>query len=209
MNVNERSCGRQVCVAAAAVLALFGAGCNKDQTLQQTPQTLTVADTQGLSPAQVAIFQEAVTEYDTDTAERPPLAIRDTAFPGSHTPGDSAPHMTIATMRLKTGHPKPPHRLIARIKSDGDYPGIGIREGTNFIWRSSWDTTTAATWITKVVPMKASAPEYVLHRDARLHEYTSGSSAAEPRLVKVAVASFAFATCLDDPMCGSGHCGYW
>jgi hypothetical protein len=116
--------------------------------------------------------------------------------------------MTIATMRLKSGKPQPSHRLIARIKSDGDYPAMGIHEGMNLVWRSSWDSTTAGSWVTKIVPLAPFMPEHVLTRDPRMHEFTGGDP-REPRLVRVTVASVAFAACLDDPMCGSGHCGYW
>jgi hypothetical protein len=207
MSVAERSSAWQARVALAAVAAVLAAGCEKPKDVQQPPQVITVSDTQGLSAAQAALVVEAVTEYDIGP-ERTPLAIRDSLFPGAVTAGDAAPTMTIATLHLKSGHARPGHRLIARIKSNGDYADMGIHTGMNFIWRSSWDSTAAATWVTKVIPTKPAAPEYILHRDARLHEYTSGDP-AEPRLVRVTKASFSFAACLEDPMCGSGHCGYW
>lgn len=210
MSVAERSCLRQAQATVLALLVsvtLLAAGCKKDQTVQVRPPSMQVSDTQGLSPAQQALIVEADTDYEIGP-ERPPLAIRDTAFPGSSTEGDSAPQMTIATMTFKAGHTKPSHRLIARIKSDGDYPAMGIHAGVNFLWRNSWDTAAKATWVSKVIPLKAGATEYALHRDARLHEYTTGDP-QQPRLVRVTKASFAFAACLDDPMCGSGHCGYW
>lgn len=199
----ERSSRWQGLVAVLALVAGVASSCRKEPA----PSIIAVSDTLGLAPSQTALIVEAATHYDTGP-KRGPLAIRDTAFPGPSTPGDSAPHMSIATMTLKTGHARPPYRLIARIMSDGDYPAMGIYRGMNFVWRSSWDTTAAATWVTKVVPMTPSATEHVLKRDPRLHEYTSGDP-AEPRLVQVSKASYAFAACLDDPMCGSGHCGYW
>jgi hypothetical protein len=207
MSDAERSSPWQVRVALVAVVAVCAADCEKPAVVQQPPQVIQVSDTQGLSAAQAALVVEAATEYDIGP-ERTPLAIRDTVFPGPSTAGDAAPSMTIATLNLKSGHGRPGHRLIARIKSSGDYADMGIRTGMNFIWRNSWDSTAAATWVTKVVPVKPAAPEYILHRDARLHEYTSGDP-AEPRLVRVTKASFSFAACLEDPMCGSGHCGYW
>jgi hypothetical protein len=162
---------------------------------------------QGLSTTQQEVIQEAAANYDFD-AERPPLRIRDPQFPGAVSPGDAGPTMTISTMHLKPGRERGSHRLIARIKSEGDYPAMGIYTGMNYIWRSSWDTTGAAAWVTKVVSTKPSTPEHVLARDPRMHEYTTGDP-AEPRLVHVTKASFAIAACLDDPMCGSGHCGYF
>jgi hypothetical protein len=208
MSVAERSSPKQVQLALIAFVALLGLNCKDEPPPQKAPQVLQMTDTQGLPRARVALMREAVTEYDIGP-ERPPLAIRDTAFPGPSTDGETAPQMTIATLRLKARHSRPSgHQLIARIKSNGNYPAMGIHTGLNFIWRNSWDSTAAARWVTKVIPMHPSAPDYTLHRDSRLHEYTSGD-AAEPRLVRVTKASFAFATCLEDPMCGSGHCGYW
>ncbi|HET9013174.1 MAG TPA: hypothetical protein VFN38_15215 [Gemmatimonadaceae bacterium] len=157
---------------------------------------------------QQAIFFEALTDYNID-AEREPIAITLATFPKPSIPDTSAPHMTIATMRLKPGHmPPASHRLIARITSDGDYPAMGIYAGANFVWRNSWDSTAVATWVTRVVPTKPSMPAYVLTRDPGMHEFTSGD-AHQPRLVRATIASVAFAACLDDPMCPTGHCGYW
>jgi hypothetical protein len=194
-------------VAFVALAALTGVAC-RDSIVQEVPQAFQMPDTTGMSAAQQAILAEAATEYDT-FAERPPVAIDLPNFRGPHTPGnvDAAPNMTIATMRLKSGHPQPGHRLIARITSAGDYPPFGVYAGMNFIWRNSWNNADTATWVTKVVPTKPSAPpEHVLHRDSV--EYTHGAP-TEPRLVKMTVASFAIAACLDDPRCGSGHCGLW
>jgi hypothetical protein len=209
MSVAERSSRRQVQVALVALLVLAGTGCGKNAQVQvqDTPQRFQMPDTAGMSAAQQAILLEAASEYDT-FGERPPVAIDLPNFRGPHTPGnaEAAPNMTIATMRLKSGHTQPSHRLIARIKSEGDYPPFGIYAGMNFIWRNSWSNADTATWVTKIVPTKPSAPEHVLQRDSV--EYTHGAP-AEPRLVKMTVASFAIAACLDDPRCGSGHCGLW
>jgi hypothetical protein len=196
MSVAERSSVRQLQRALPVFAILLAAGCKKPP--EQGDQG---------SRAQQAIMREVEANYDIGP-ERPALAITDTAFPGPSTDGNSPPRMTIATLKLKPGHPKPPRRLIARIKSDGDYPAMGIYAGMNFIRRNSWDPKAAASWVTEVVSLKPSTSPYQLHRDVRMHEYTSGD-AAEPRLVQVTKASFAFAACLDDPMCGSGHCGYW
>jgi hypothetical protein len=211
MRVAARSSQSTAQVALFALAVMFSAACKDKDTNTNagerlgTPQAFQMPDTTGMSAAQQAILLEAASDYDT-FEERQPVAITDPTFSGPHTPGDAALNMTIATMRLKSGHAQPPQRLIARITSDADYPAMGIYSGMNFIRRSSWNTADTTSWVTKVVPTKPSAPEYMLKRDTV--ELTHGA-ASEPRLVKITVASFAFAACLDDPRCGSGHCGYW
>lgn len=174
------------------------------KTPYQEPAPIYITGT----PEQQATYVEALSDYDIDE-ERAPSEVTIRSFPKPALPEALAPHMTIATMHLKSGRARPAsHRLIARITSDGDYPAMGIYTGANFVWRNSWDSTAVATWVTKIVPTKPFMPDYTLTRDPGMHQFTSGDP-RQPRLVRITVASVAFAACLDDPMCPTGHCSYW
>jgi hypothetical protein len=141
--------------------------------------------------------------------ERQPVTVSDRRFKGPYVADESIPRMTIATAKLKSGITPPAHRIIARIRSARDYPKMGIDSGYNYVWRSSWDSAAAATWVTKVVPRDTSTAMHLLTRDPRNQEFTHGMSAMEPRLVRIQVHSAAIGACLDDPICPSGHCGYY
>jgi hypothetical protein len=116
--------------------------------------------------------------------------------------------MTIATAKLKPNMPQPAHRIIARIRSDAPYASMGIQSGFNYVWRNSWSDADTTSWITRVIS-RDSLTALDLIRDPRRLEYTHGNSAKEPRLVILKVHSIALAVCLDDPMCPTGHCGYY
>jgi len=202
----DRRASRRMFVALAATMLLVACnGGNKVDT-GGTQKTTALPDTTGMTPVQVQILKEALSHYNIDKNERPPLAITDSSFPGAAIPESEAPEMTIATMTRDTTTPRPAWRLIARITSRGDYPAMGVYKGTNFIWRSSWNNADSATWVTRVVSTSPGKAAHDLHRDPRTIEYTHGDP-SQPRLVKITVHSIAFAVCLDDPMCGSGHCG--
>ena len=143
--------------------------------------------------------------------ERPQLAVRDTAFPGPYvSSNDSLPRMWIATATLKESTRRPPERIIARIRSEHAYPKAGIDSGYNYVSRSTWrsDSGSAASWVTMIVSHDTLTKSHVLTRDTRKKEYTHGDP-TEPRLVRVTVHSVAFGACFDDPMCPTGHCGYY
>jgi hypothetical protein len=133
----------------------------------------------------------------------------DPNFPGPTVSNDEAPTMTIATLKLKPGRPRGARRLLARITSDKDYAPMGIAKGQNFVWRNSWDSTAvaAATWVNTLTPARAGRPDHVLTRDPRLNRYPPVGVPHEPHLLKLTVRSIAFVACLDDPICGTGHCG--
>jgi hypothetical protein len=172
-----------------------------------SPADTTAALTRLATAAHDSIVHEADSLYVYDV-ERDTLMVTDTAFPGPVVEDDNIPHMTIATARLKPNTPQPAHRIIARITSEAPYPPLGIEPGYNYVWRSSWSDADTASWVTKIVS-RDSATSHDLTRDARHHEYTPGMSAREPRLIILKVHSIALGLCLDDPMCPTGHCGYY
>lgn len=153
------------------------------------------------------IVEEATSKYDYGV-DRNAIDRIDRNLPAPTIPDDTALHMTIATASLKRGVARPASRIIAVIRSNGDYPALGIYAGNNYIWRSSWDRSAAETWENKVVPGNLEKRAHTLTRDPRMHEYTDGPPGV-PRLVRVTVRSMAFVVCLDDPMCGTGHCGHY
>jgi hypothetical protein len=194
MRLGQRTNHQLGLLATTLFAASLALGCQQLEQLDDTTNA--------------GIVRQAGSLYDYGR-ERPPAAIKDSAFPGpvvEDPPG--APNMSIATATLKEGVTQPPHRILARIHSSGDYAPMGIRAGDNYIWRSSWDSTKAASWVTSIVPGDSAATRHTLQRDARLTEYTHGD-AAEPRLVRITVHSLAIGVCLSDPVCTSGHCGYW
>jgi hypothetical protein len=197
---------------AALFVAAWGCGRSGDHpdTTQVEPSAL--PETTPLPPvlsdtSSGSIVREAQKLYDYGL-ERPPIAVRDAAFKGPYVPDDSLPRMWIATAKLK-GSTRPPHRIIARIRSERAYPPMGIDSGYNYIWRNSWDSTAAERWVTKIVAGNTRTKQHRLRRDPRRHEYTHGRSPLEPRLVRIKVHSVAIGACLDDPVCPSGHCGYY
>jgi hypothetical protein len=141
--------------------------------------------------------------------ERTPVTVNDREFKGPYVPDDSVPRMWIASAKLKANVKQPATRIIARIRSERAYPPMGIVAGYNYVWRNSWEKRTASRWVTKILPDDKSVTEHQLLRDARKHEYTHGMSPIEPRLVRIKVHSMGIGLCLDDPVCPTGHCGYY
>ena len=154
-----------------------------------------------------AVRRDAQSLYDFGP-ERPPLRNNDPAFKGPVVPDGGIPRMWISTATLKPNVPVPKDRIIARIRSERAYPPMGLAAGVNYIWRNSRDARRAKEWKTLVVPADDQPARHVLTRDTRMMEYTHGDP-AEPRLVILQVHSQALAMCLDDPMCSTGHCGYY
>jgi hypothetical protein len=200
MTVSPRSTVQSRAVATAVLLTMLFSGCRMiDPILGRGPRG-----------SQSAIL-DASTDYDVGP-ETGATTETDRAFPGPTAPDTAAPRrITLAAMHLKPGRPRGPRQLLARITSDKDYPLMGIVEGQNFVWRNTWDSTAvaAATWINTVTPAAAGHPDHVLRRDPRLNRYPALVAPHQPRLLKLIVNSFAFIACLDDPGCGTGHCGYY
>jgi hypothetical protein len=155
-----------------------------------------------------AVLQEAQSLYDFGP-ERAPLTDVDPAFRGPVVPDGEIPRMWISTATLKANVPVPETRIIARIRSEGAYPRMGIAAGYNYVWRNSRDTSVARRWVTSVVSADSATTRHDLQRDYRFMEYMHGDP-TEPRLVILRVHSIALGVCLDDPLCQpAGHCGYY
>jgi hypothetical protein len=152
--------------------------------------------------------RQAQTLYDYGK-ERPASQITDREFPGPVVDDSLVPRVWVATATLKTGTQMPANRILARIRSARAYPPMGLVAGYNYVWRSSWDSTAASSWQTKIISGDTAATAHVLTRDPRNREYTHGVNAREPRIVRIRVHSMALGVCLDDPVCGTGHCGYY
>jgi hypothetical protein len=206
-----RDAGVFTCAVQIAVIIGCTPGAGHRDTARATSKTLNdstvrsapTADTSGR-----AIISEARRLYDYGR-ERPPISVRDTAYKGPYVSDDSIPRVWIATASLKPNTRRPTTRIIARIRSERSFAPLGLVAGYNYVWRNSWDTTTVSRWKTRIVPDDSAARPHDLVRDARNHEYTRGMSPLEPRLVRIKVHSSALGLCLDDPICPTGHCGYY
>jgi hypothetical protein len=175
------------CRATGAVAALLLASCT------------TVAST----PSQIAAEQVAQAGYLVGT-EREPRDTTDPNFRYASVPDDSAPRMWIATMTPTSAVQPGAPRFLARIRSDGDYPPMGISRGLNYVWREDTTGIAQVNWRYRVTPARKGAPDHPLTRVPR-YEWPLGSAHA-PNLLRVRVNSRAFVICLDD--CPPGHCGY-
>jgi len=195
-------------VVAVAVLA--SAGCKPSSEHGDTTgvraDSLPKSQARSVPPrASIAIEADSLYSYGP---ERPQVSVRDPEFPGPYVADDSLPRMWIASATLKQGMRRPPQRIIARIRSERAYPKAGIDSGYNYVQRSSWEAKEAKSWVTKIVSGSGRLEPYTLTRDRRMREYTHGN-AREPRLVRVKVHSVGFGACFDDPICPTGHCGYY
>lgn len=195
-------------VVAVAVLA--SAGCTtsseRGDTTAVRADTTPKREARSVLPrSSVAVEAESLYTYGS---ERPQVTVKDPEFPGPYVANDSLPRMWIATAMLKEGMRRPSQRVIARIRSERAYPKAGIDSGYNYVLRSSWDAKEAKSWMTKIVSGSGRLDSYALTRDRRMREYTHGN-AREPRLVRVMVHSVGFGACFDDPICPTGHCGYY
>lgn len=157
--------------------------------------------------SRTAIIRQAESLYAYGT-ERPQLRGKDPEFPGPVVGDGRIPRMWIATARFKGSGARPKDRIIARIRSEAPYPQMGIAKGYNYVVRNSWDRQAAHAWRTSVVARDMSIETHDLTRDARKIEFTHGEP-LEPRLVVLKVHSVGLGVCLDDPVCGTGHCGYY
>jgi hypothetical protein len=198
MTLAHRSVLNSRVVACAILLTALFSGCRWIDRLLGRPTA---------TASQASIF-DAAKDYDVGP-ERPAVEETDRAFTGPTAPDTAAPtSISIATMTLKPGRPRGPRQLLARITSNKAYSLMGITEGQNFVWRSTWDSSAVAS-VNTLTPGKAGAPDHVLTRDSRPNRYLPVGTPHQPRLLKLLVNSFAFVACLDDPGCGTGHCGFY
>ncbi|HET9013175.1 MAG TPA: hypothetical protein VFN38_15220 [Gemmatimonadaceae bacterium] len=117
-----------------------------------------------------------------------------------------APSAITIARAVATVSPAPwPEKLLALIHSDKEYKPLGIEAGDNYIWRNE-DGSDPKQWETYIVPAAAGANVRKFKRSGA--EYSSGDH-TQPRLVvQVTRSVVTFGACLEDPACGTGHCGY-
>lgn len=198
---------RQLVLALLLVLAA-GGGCGRGDTRADSPSARGASSVPAADDtSRAALLREAESLYVYDRDERKPLTRTDPDFKGPVVEDKALPDVRISTARLKDPRRHPRYRIIARINSSAPYDGLGLGKGFNYVWRNSWDSAQAGTWVTKIIPSDASKPDHVLTRDSRDIPYSHGD-AREPRLVRIKVHSVALGLCIDDPRCG-GHCGYY
>jgi hypothetical protein len=124
--------------------------------------------------------------------------------PGTAVPDADEPTITIARA-VPIRPPGPSGKVIlALVRSDKPYQHLGIAVGDNYVWRDATDADPKR-WRTFMVPVSFSSNAKKLKRDTTA--YSSGDH-TQPRLVRRVTNSVSLGVCLDDPACGTGHCGY-
>lgn len=127
---------------------------------------------------------------------------------GTGVPANQAPTSLTIERAVPKVSPAPEGKVIlARVHSDKAYQHLGIEEGDNYIWVDRHlPKLLKHWWRTYMVPAKAGSDAKRLKRSD--DEYSHGDP-TEPRLVMMIVRGIeSFGACLDDPNCGSGHCGF-
>ena len=183
-------------MVVALGMALMLPACTKGGDDARTAQ----APPKKPDPAEV---MELAKSYDFVNPQGP--VAPSTALPDPGVPEADAPTMTIARAVPKVS-PAPAGKVImALVHSDKAYKQLGIEAGDNYIWRDSTDSDNKK-WETYMVPASAGSDPKKMKRAA--DKFSDGDH-TEPRLVRsMTKALLAFGACLEDPACGSGHCGY-
>ena len=206
--LTTRSFGRLVSVMAVGISVLTGCSEKKPQVPDTNASQKVRHDTitSRRTPPVAADVMALIKRYQFDGDSEPVSAKRKIKADGNNQPIDKAndPKMTIA-MALPSPMPLPgPLEILARVKSQRAYKGLGVMPHDNYIVRNTADRTV---WM---FPGTGGKPVQ-LYRDD--HTYSDGDM-KRPRLVYEASQEAATKTqmillgvCLDDPNCG-GHCGY-
>jgi hypothetical protein len=182
---------RGALVAAGMTLALLA--CNGDEA----------ADTQTKpDPAEVAGLAKSYTFVNP----RGPVPPVNPLPSGTGVPDNEAPTAITIARAVPTVTPAPSGKVIlALVHSDRPYKHLGIAAGDNYVWRDE-SNSKPKKWVTYMVPAGANSNPKQLKRGKK--KYSDGEH-SEPRLVRTETRGrLAFGACLDDPACGSGHCGY-
>jgi hypothetical protein len=125
--------------------------------------------------------------------------------PGDGVDEKDVPTMTIARAVPKVAPAPAGYVILALVNSDKPYKRLGVETGDNYVWRDETDADSK-NWDTYMVPASPTSDPKKLKRESK--KYSDGEH-TEPRLVRsVTRAEFSFGACLEDPACGSGHCGY-
>lgn len=164
----------------------------------------------GTAEAQTKPVQSEVLALAKSYSFVHPLGPVETAYPlpkGTGVVSADAPKKITIARAVPSVTPAPSGKvIIALISSDKPYPFLGIAAGNNYVWRDE-SSSSSKKWVTYMVPELAGADPKRLKRTGK--KYSDGEH-TEPRLVHELKRRGldAFGACLDDPMCGSGHCGY-
>jgi hypothetical protein len=187
---------RSTLLAASVLLSM--------QACDRTPKGADTAQARAKKPDPAAVAALAKS-YDFVDPAAPVDAV--TPLPdGTAVPEGAAPTVLTIARAVPTASPAPSGEVIlALVNSNKAYPPLGIEVGDNWIWRNQADADPKK-WDTYMVPAAAGSDPKKLKRDNK--EYSNGSH-EQPRLVRsINKAVLSFGACLDDPACGSGHCGY-
>lgn len=198
----SRRCGHATRLAGAALLLL---ACNNEgggRTDSAAAREGGQQALRGKKPDPQAVMDLAKS-YDFVNPSAPVDA--NTALPGQPVPDTDAPNMTIARAVAKMSPAPVGFVILAVVTSDKAYKPLGIEPGLNYIWRDETDAD-AKKWETYMVPANVKSDPKKMKRENT--KYSEGEH-TEPRLVRTLTrAQFSFGACLEDPACGSGHCGY-
>jgi hypothetical protein len=216
--MNRSSALRGSLVVAAGAWLM---GCTGGDRTSQDSASVTARDTASASnatrrPVQHD-FDKVVAEaqppaYTYESSPRPPVNAKNPDdIKHNGVPQNAVPtRFTIA----KATRTNPPTQLteevLALIDSDQAYAELGILPGNNYIWRYRADADKTK-WEVWMVPQRAPQNAKPLTRSSEA--LSDGVDPTQPRIVRaektrLAVVSIAFGTCLEDPVCTSGHCGY-
>lgn len=157
------------------------------------------------------VKQAQSADYSYEATPRDPVPARNpTDITHNGVAQAAAPTTLTIAAATRSSTPTPlTEEVLARIDSDRAYPELGILPDANFIWRYRADPDPAK-WEVWVIPQRAPGNAKLLVRSAT--DFSNGNH-TQPRLVRAekvlaAAVAIAFGTCLEDPVCPSGHCGY-
>jgi hypothetical protein len=160
-------------------------------------------------PTQAEVI-ELAKSYTFPNPREPVAPIAD--LPNPDLPESEVPTTFTIARAVPVTPPGPVGRvLMALVYSNKPYKRLGIETGNNYIFRDSTERD-AKKFETYMVPADPGSSGDAKKLKRASEKFSDGDH-TEPRLVKSATkvmtgALFAFGACLEDPGCGSGHCGY-
>jgi hypothetical protein len=160
-------------------------------------------------PSQAEVLKLAAS-YTFPNPRAPVAPIAD--LPNPDLPDTDAPTKLTIARAVPITPPGPVDRvLMAVVYSDKPYKRLGIEVGNNYIFRDSseHDPKKFETYMVPADPGSSGDAKKL----KRASEKFSDGDHTEPRLVRTVTklmtgSMLAFGACLEDPGCGSGHCGY-
>ena len=188
-------------VLAAVALSLLAC------TEKNNPGIKTVAGDKKPTQAEVIELAKSYT-FPNPTAPVAPIAD----LPNPDLPDTDAPTKITIARAVPNTPPGPSGRvLMALVYSDKPYKRLGIEAGNNYIFRDSTEKDPKK-FETYMVPADAGSSGDAKKLKRAPEKFSDGDH-TEPRLVKTTAkvmtrSLLAFGACLEDPGCGSGHCGY-